>query len=200
MPTSTSQPAVQIDNQGRTRNADTFTKKSGLDSSDFQATLLSTNAPATYFAAKYADGANTDVQPAAAAVTSATINRVAGASNGYGYGAPYLGLPAGTASGNGAAMATVNDGFAPGGPGNYAGVPGGTSPSGMPGDTSGSGFSSDYYEKRSLLTQMNDSNWQMLLLQNDVQNINREYTTFSNIYSVRHQTDMNMLRNMGKAA
>lgn len=197
MPTSTAQPGIQIDNQGRTRNADTYTKKSGLDASDFQATLLSTNAPATYFAAKYGDGANTDVQPAAAAVTSATINGVAGASSGYGYGAPYLGAPP---TGG---LATVNDGgFVAGGPGSYAGVPGGgTAPSGMPGDpTTGTGFSTDYYEKRSLLTQMNDSNWQMLLLQNDVQNINREFTTFSNIYSVRHQTDMNMLRNMGRAA
>ena len=201
MPMSSPQQAVQIDSQGRTRNSDTVTKDRSLNNGDFQATLSAVNGPATFFVAREVDGAG-DPQYQAAAVTNATINGVAGASNGYGYGAPYLGVGTpgvgGSSVGGAGGYVATNQqaGFGIGDPGGNVGAPGGA-PGGLPSE---GGLSTDYYEKRALLTQMNDANWQMLLLQNDVQNINREFTILTNIMSVRHQTEVNIARNTGRAA
>ena len=206
MPMSSSNSTVEIDRQGRSRNADTVTKKGGLDRTDFSEALKAVDQPATYLVAREVDGvADPTIQHQAAAATHATLNGVAGATNGYGYGAPYLGAPVspqgggfGSVGGFGGGLVAANNhgGVGVGNPGTDIGAPGGTEA----GIVGGGGFSQDYYEKRAVLQAMNDSNWQMLLLQNDVQNVNREFTILSNIMSVRHQTDMNMLRNTGRAA
>lgn len=185
---TTPQQTVQIDQQGRTRPADTVNVKSGprsVNFGDVQAAAAASSAPATYFVAKHLDGAP-DPQVTHSSVVSATLNNVAGAP--YGYGAPYMGGP----------QASTNQ-FGVGQPGGNVGAPGAPGTPAGGNLAAGVGLSQDYYEKRAILTQMQDQNWQFLLLQNDVQNMSRQFTIISNMSMVRHQVDMNIARNTGRA-
>ena len=141
-------------------------KKFGVD--DFSATMSSI-APGAAEAMYQYQGSDS------AAVTHAALTGVAGAANGYGYGSVYGGAPfLGGATGGG---------YVSGAAGGLT-IPGVANPS------------QSAVEGQYLIQSMNDSNMKMLVLQSQVQDVNREYTTLSNVLQSKHQTEINAVRNM----
>jgi hypothetical protein len=121
--------------------------------------------------------------PNSQVMTSATLTGLAGAN----------------ASLNSSANPQTQALFAGGGYG-YAGVPfaGGY---GSIGASAGYGVpgvgvpSQDYMEKQALFQQMNDANWEMLVAQVTVNDISRDFTSWSNILAEKHRTESEITRN-----
>lgn len=148
-------------------------KSFGVD--DFSATM-SAIAPGASEAMFQAQGYDS------AAVTHAAITGVAGAAGSYGYGSVYGNPLVGAAGGaSGLVGAAVTGGDA---------IPGFTGPTGTGSPSQG------YLEGQALIQAGNDSNMRMLILQSQVQDMNREYTVLSNVLQSKHQTERNAIQNM----
>ncbi len=119
-----------------------------------------------------------------AAVTHAALTGVAGAPQAYGYGGAY-GNPYSMISGaslGGGVPGLVGAATDP------IGYGGGTLPSGLP-------LSAQGQENSYLIQAMQDSNMKMLVLQTEVQDVNKEFTLLSNLLQTKHQTEINSIRN-----
>ncbi|MBI1910164.1 MAG: hypothetical protein HYS22_08360 [Deltaproteobacteria bacterium] len=127
-------------------------------------------------------------QNKSAAVTSAAISGVSGATATNGYMTPF---------GSPAAM-PVSSPFQGGLPtGGGSGAAGGVLPPGA--NTSlmqGGAGDVSYLQNLDIIGRMRDTNMQMLVLQSDVQNVNREFSTLSNVLKSKHDTEMNSVRNI----
>lgn len=160
----------------KAQSASSKPKSFGVD--DFSATM-SAIAPGASEAMFQAQGYDS------AAVTHAAITGVAGAAGSYGYGSVYGNPLVGAAGGaSGLVGAAVTGGDA---------IPGFT-PTG--GTTGTGGASQSFLEGQALIQTMNDSNMRMLVLQSQVQDVNREYTVLSNVLQSKHQTERNAIQNM----
>ncbi|MDO8461922.1 MAG: hypothetical protein Q7S98_03565 [Deltaproteobacteria bacterium] len=141
--------------------------------SDTFALLMASSAPTSGAALSVAG------QDKSAAVTSAAVSGVAGASSTNGYMTPFGGpgvIPPGGVS-------------VPGGSGV---LPPGTNASLLGG---GSGDLS-YLQNIDIIGRMRDTNMQMLVLQTDVQNVSREFTVLSNVVKSKFDTEMTAARNI----
>lgn len=149
-------------------------KPKGFGVDDFSATM-SAIAPGASEAMLQAQGYDS------AAVTHAAITGVAGAAGSYGYGSVYGGVPGLVSAASHVPGHTGGDAI-PGFPGSPTGGAGGASQS--------------FLEGQALIQTMNDSNMRMLVLQSQVQDVNREYTVLSNVLQSKHQTERNAIQNM----
>lgn len=130
-----------------------------------------------------------------AAVTQATMTGLSGASAPY---SPFLGTTGGIATasyplGLGYELGGANPATGPGTP---AASGGGATPAGT-----GSPFlnpSQEFLERDYLLTQMHDQSMNMLVLQAQVQDQNRQFTLVSNMLQNRDRTLQNMIQNIGR--
>ena len=120
----------------------------------------------------------------AAAVTHAALTGVAGAPQAYGYGGAY-GNPYSmvSAASGGGLVGAASLSYPPPGGGGDGGIP-------PPG-----GFSPQGQEHMYLINAMQDSNMKMLILQTQVQDVNKEFTLLSNLLQTKHQTEINSIRN-----
>lgn len=180
-------PVTSID-PNSVRQSETSQKKVVSNAPGFSETLSNMN-PAASAVAGYSQGYQ------AAAVTSASITGVAGASNTVAGNSPYYSTPlAQGASVPAMQVATTGAGINYNFPYPTGGVTG-TSPfptgTGVPGVPS-----QDYQEKQALFQQMNDANWEMLVAQVNVNNISRDYQARSNILKTKSDTELNAVRNM----
>ncbi|MDO8643609.1 MAG: hypothetical protein Q7S00_01400 [bacterium] len=121
-------------------------------------------------------------QPTAAAVTMAAASGFAGSS-------PYFGVT------GGAPMTIASPGPFPLPPGVDPTGPG-TLPTGVNPNLVGGANDLAYFQGADLMIRMQDMNMQMLVLQTDVQNVSRQFTTLSNVSKADHEAKMNTLRNV----
>lgn len=124
-----------------------------------------------------------------AVVTQAAMSGLAGATAPY--NAPYMGAMGVPGAG------VASPVFTPGGGGSGAG--GATAGGGVAGaeGTPFSNPSQDFLEKDYLLRQMQDHALNMLVLQAQVQDQNREFTLVSNMLQTRDRTLHTMIQNIG---
>lgn len=130
-------------------------------------------------------------KPQGAAITSGAFSGVAagaGQMRTQGYGSPF-GMPLASGPVPGTGLNTLPS------PVNPSTVGSATNPTSVIGGTTGSGNLS-FEQMQEFYRMMQQSNMQMLVLQADVQNINREFSTFSNILKSKHDTEMNAVRNI----
>lgn len=128
----------------------------------------------------------------AGAVTQAAMTGLSGASAPYYSGGPTVGV----ASGPMAGIAAYDIGGAVNG--STFGTPAATT-GGATGTATGVPFtnpSQDFMEKDYLLREMNDASLNMLILQAQVQNQARYWTTVSNVIQSRDRTLSNLIQNI----
>lgn len=181
-------PITAID-PGSVRKQSTDKKQAalaGVEFSDFMGAATAPTAQTVAITKGY--------QPAA--ITSAAMSGVAGTPDALSANSPYFYGNGGSLVSSavtptlGLAGATYGGGYGAGGLGGTG--PGGTtSINGLPGVPS-----QDYLEKQALFQKMNDSNWEMLVAQVQVNNISRDYQARSNILKTKSDTELNAVRNM----
>ncbi|MBI2066619.1 MAG: hypothetical protein HYW02_07590 [Deltaproteobacteria bacterium] len=168
------------------------TVKTSSGSQDFSR-FMGAMAPAGYEATM-----QTTNDPNQAAVSHAAMTGLSGATASY--HAPYYGTaPVSTAStGGGYPPMMGTQTIPPLDPG-AASAGGGMIPPGGVGSAASGAIanpSQDFQEKSQLLNQMYDSSLNMLFLQAQVQDQNREFTLASNMLQSRDRTLHNMIQNM----